>query len=119
MVSAFLSYINTSVFIVGNQTEVVFLGIFNLSGMSNYICLLITVPVELSLFVLLFFKPRSSSQPGRLKVCNLFSFYSPPLKGRVHPKIVHPHFDPHPFDFLSSVEHEEMRIVNGDCAVEP
>lgn len=49
--------------------EVVFLGIFNLSGMSNYICLLITVPVELRLFVLLFFKPRSSSQAGRCKVC--------------------------------------------------
>lgn len=81
MVSAFLSYINTSVFIVGNQTEVVFLGIFNLSGMSNYICLLITVPVELSLFVLLFFKPRSSSQAGRLKVSILFSSTPLPLKG--------------------------------------
>lgn len=45
MVSAVLSYINTSVFIVSNQTEAVFLGIFNLSGMSNYTCLLITVPV--------------------------------------------------------------------------
>lgn len=41
----FLSYINTSVFIVGNQTKVVFLGIFNLSGMSNYAGLLITQPV--------------------------------------------------------------------------
>lgn len=105
MVSAFFSYINTSVFIVGNQTEVVFLGIFNLSGMSNYICLLITVPVELSLFVLLFFKPRSSSQAGRLKVV-IFLFYSPPLKGRVHPKIVHPSFEPNP----SAMEHEEMEM---------
>ncbi len=103
--SAFFSYINTSVFIVGNQTEVVFLGIFNLSGMSNYICLLITVPVELSLFVLLFFKPRSSSQAGRLKVV-IFLFYSPPLKGRVHPKIMHPPFEPNP----SAMEHEEMEM---------